>query len=145
MTLYLAAVPLVSVFSGALLAYCASQLGARTEARQEQARWLRERRFEAYAQFMVTTEKWATRAVVPEPQAGREPEQAFFDEMTAAEAGVELAGPPDAVSAMEPMRAVILDLYMNPGPGRTAGTAYWKLQRVFTAAAQAHMVVDHKR
>lgn len=87
---------LVAIFLlvvGALVAFASSWIGARIEARREHARWLRERRFEAYREYLRTADKWATRAKSPTEAGPVPPEQIFYDEMTAAEAGVELVGP----------------------------------------------------
>ncbi len=138
-------VPVVAVVVGALIAFLSSGLGARTEARREQARWLRERRFEAYWEYLTASDKWATRAGDPTAPGAQEPGQSFYDEMIVAEAAVELVGPAEVVKAMPPLRLALDALFYAPDPDGELGPRYWRQQRVFVALAQEHMVVEPRR
>jgi len=145
MSFWEAAVTIGAVIVGALLAFLAALWGARVEANREHARWLRERRHEAYEKFMAVTEKWATRAVIPEPQPFREPDSEFYDEMTAAESAVDLVGSQEAIAAMQPMRAAILDMYLGPEESRFTQTAYNNRQQAFVSVARTQMVAKHAK
>lgn len=135
-----ALIPLSSVVVGAFLAFLFSRLGARAEAKREHARWLTERRFEAYRDFLATADKWATRATGPTDAGPAEPGQDFYDEMTAVEAAIELVGPQEAADAMSPIRSALLHLQDEREPGhKSAAMFYWEKQRAFTAVAQKHL------
>jgi hypothetical protein len=136
-----AAITIGAVVVGALLAFLGALWGTWKEAQREHARWLRERRHQAYEKFMAVMEKWATRAVIPGPQPFREPDPEFYDEMTAAESAVDLVGPQEVIAAMQPMRYAILKMYLGPEESKFTQTAYHAKQQAFVSVARAQMVV----
>jgi hypothetical protein len=138
-------VPVIAVVIGAFIAFLSSGVGARAEARREQARWIRERRFEAYREYLIASDKWAYRAGDPGLPGIQEPGQAFYDEMIVAEAGVELVGPAEVVAAMPSLRAALHGLLFAPDPEGKLNPHYWETQRAFVAVAQKHMIVEPKR
>lgn len=145
MTPFFELVPVISVVVGAFIAFLFSGLGARTEARREQARWLRERRFEAYKEYLTASDKWAMRAVDLNARGAQEPGQSFYDEMIVAEAAVELVGPARVVGAMPPLRSALDALIYDSHKGGKLSPEYWAVQRAFVAVAQEHMVVEPGR
>ncbi|NIY62063.1 hypothetical protein GQ603_16150 [Clavibacter michiganensis subsp. michiganensis] len=145
MTQFSELVPVVAVVVGALIAFLSSGHGARTEARREQARWLRERRFEAYKEYLTTSDKWAMRAGDPDAPEVSEPGQAYYDEMSVAEAAVELVGPTEVVEKMPSLRAALTVLLHAPGPNEDTSAHYWLCQQAYVTAAQKHMVVERRQ
>ncbi|OUE28913.1 hypothetical protein BFL35_16250 (plasmid) [Clavibacter michiganensis] len=140
MPLSLLVIPIVTVVLAASLSFFFGRLGASSEGKRAHERWLREQRFEAYKAFLATADKWATRAKGSDADGEWEPEQEFYDEMTAAESAVELLGPPEVVEAMDPIRSALLHLQevRTPG-GPSASQKYWDRQRAFVHAAQQQM------
>lgn len=130
--------PLISLLVGAFGATLLGFVGAWIQSRREHAKWYRERRFEAYLKFLTAADKWSVR-MSQQHDSGEDPPE-FFDEMTSAEAGVELAGPAAVVQAMDPIRAHILGWAHKPdshvGP---YATEYWKLRTSFVEAARAQI------
>lgn len=140
MTLSPSALPIATVVIAAVLSYLFARLGASIEGKREHQRWLREQRFGAYARFLATADKWATRAKGPDAGADWDPGQEFYDEMTTAESAVELLGPDDVVAAMDPIRSAVLHLQEVHDPGApSAAQAYWSHQRTFVLAAQQQL------
>jgi uncharacterized alpha-E superfamily protein len=135
--------PILSVIVGAALAFAFARIGARQERKSEHAKWLRERRFEAYRDFIASADKWSTRG---ENGSSAEPGQEFYDEMVAAEAAVELLGPPSVVAAMDPIRSALLNLQGAPDATshRALAAAYWSHQRAFMAIAQRQVWTSSK-
>jgi len=121
---------LISVGGSLIVAFGVSYLTRRSE----KSKWLRERRYEAYANFVSTIDRWAIRiANAPDPA---DPEGLFYDEMVVAEAAVDLIGTPAVRKAMVPIRAKILDWSLAEDEAPSVAGQYWELHRAFTKAAR---------
>jgi hypothetical protein len=121
----------VSALGGAGVAALFALIGAWIQSQREHTKWLRDRQYEAYSNFLATADRWAIR-MLDTPDAERD-QPDYFDEMTSAEAAVDLLGSDAMRNIMGDFRAIILSLGRSP----VQSMRYRELQRAFIKEARS--------
>lgn len=132
--------PLLSLLVGALGAALLGLLGASIQSRREHARWVRERRHEAYNAFMRVAERVRNR----DQEANATAEASYYTRVFEALGSIRLVGP-DAVIEAARSYGDAAGAYERLGTSTTADTEARRSEALERLSNSRRVLVDLMR